>query len=856
MKSEKTRMEQVNAARTMVQSKAVRAIVREFQTSERVTCVMCCGSGKTRVADRVIRKLKPATVVVCVPNLQLVKQFIDEMASEGIALLPVCSRMDGITPQEFGIDFATTSPQAIAAFLKSDARTKVIVSTYHSFSKIAKAAKTAGPRKRKMKLDLLVSDEAHRTAGRVAKTFSACLHNSECHFERRLFLTATPVVYSGDNGDIHSMDDQSVYGRRSYELPYRKGVELGIVQDFQTYVLQLPEDVHSSVLSELDKLRADSKTLAEHIAAHHVSGKRNRERVFAFHNRLEDSRQFCEDLIACGVYAEFITGADSVAERKRKIAAVMNHKGGSVLCSVKALAEGVDVPGITRILIADPKTSVVEITQIIGRGVRVSENKHGALKVLIPVFFVPNQELGSADFRSLRKVLDALRATDTEFNAKLRLWWNENRDESGEVKREDNDRASLIRLIRNDGTEVCGNEIVSVAISCLVWRGSDGERLLEIERLGREYFEKFGRLPSSANPQFQAHSRYLWKSVRKSLSEYLESKGVGKAFHYTGSDEDRFAEIELLARAYFEEHGKLPSGNLPEFMAHAEFVRDKTGHKGFCAYLEHIGIGKAFHYTGSDSDRLKEIARLAREYCEKHGKRPTQRVSEFKAHDSFLRSHMNGRGLAHYMDELGIGKPFRYLGTNAERLAEIEASAREYYVEHGKRPTGSTPGFRSHFQFLRKYVPEFSVSTYFDVRKIGKSTRFVGTDNDRLCEIERVSREYYQKNGVRPSSSDPAFRAHDEFLRKRRKGRGLNAYMDELGIGKSFRYVGTDEERFAEIEKLSREYYARYGKRPTRATKGFIGHDCFLKKRLNGRGLSGYLDDLGLGVLASGKSEG
>ncbi|MFI6588366.1 Helicase associated domain protein [Embleya sp. NPDC050493] len=80
------------------------------------------------------------------------------------------------------------------------------------------------------------------------------------------------------------------------------------------------------------------------------------------------------------------------------------------------LGEGVDVPEIDTVAILDPKGSIVEIVQAVGRAIRPSARGDKLASIVIPIFLQPGEHrddmLVSPSWRPLQRVLQALRAHD------------------------------------------------------------------------------------------------------------------------------------------------------------------------------------------------------------------------------------------------------------------------------------------------------------------------------------------------------------------------------------------------------------------------------------------------------------
>ncbi|MBP6104672.1 MAG: DEAD/DEAH box helicase family protein [Gammaproteobacteria bacterium] len=116
------------------QTEAVEAVLGTLQNHDRTHLVMACGTGKTRVALWVAEALHPKRVVVFVPSLALISQFIKEWRRvtvwEAIAYLAICSDEtvrhamdDQVVLDPTACDFpVTTDPAVVEQFLKQPSR--------------------------------------------------------------------------------------------------------------------------------------------------------------------------------------------------------------------------------------------------------------------------------------------------------------------------------------------------------------------------------------------------------------------------------------------------------------------------------------------------------------------------------------------------------------------------------------------------------------------------------------------------------------------------------------------------------------------------------------------------------------
>jgi hypothetical protein len=88
-----------------------------------------------------------------------------------------------------------------------------------------------------------------------------------------------------------------------------------------------------------------------------------------------------------------------------------------VVANARCLGEGIDVPDVDFIAIIDPRRSVIDIMQAVGRSLRLSPGKDIAT-ILIPVVVDSSQDphgaLNVSAFRYVRKTLLAMRSIDNE----------------------------------------------------------------------------------------------------------------------------------------------------------------------------------------------------------------------------------------------------------------------------------------------------------------------------------------------------------------------------------------------------------------------------------------------------------
>ncbi|MFD3549352.1 Helicase associated domain protein [Streptomyces sp. NPDC058655] len=441
----------------------------------RGTIVSATGSGKTIMAAASALECFPGgRILVTVPTLDLLVQTAQAWRQVGhrAPMVAVCSLENDAVLEELGVR-TTTNPIQLA--LWAGAGPVVVFATYASLVDREDVEAPVGQQKVRGPLeaalaggerlygqvmapfDLAVVDEAHSTAGDLARAWAAIHDNSRIPAAFRLYMTATPRILavprprkgaSGPEPVIASMadDPDGTYGAwlPGAELGLSEAVERGILAGFEIDVLEIRDPDPILAISE-DGLRGRRLALLQTALLEHAA-RHNLKTVMTFHQRVEEAAAFAAKLpeTAAELYSSDASGADLaaadrlpkssigarpyeletgrhvppdrvwsawlcgdhlVAERRevlRQFANGIDAEGRRVhrafLASVRVLGEGVDISGargVEAICFADTRGSQVEIVQNIGRALR--PNPDGTTKVariIVPVFLERGEDPG------------------------------------------------------------------------------------------------------------------------------------------------------------------------------------------------------------------------------------------------------------------------------------------------------------------------------------------------------------------------------------------------------------------------------------------------------------------------------
>ncbi|EJB24080.1 helicase [Helicobacter pylori NQ4216] len=448
------------------QTEAINATKEYFSDPKnaRGKLIMACGTGKTYTSLKIMEALGPKIMLFLAPSIALLSQTFREYAqekSEPFYASIVCSDdktgqsknedNDDIKFSELPIKASTRLEDILSVYEKAQKENKrfIIFSTYQSALRI-KEAQEAGLNG----IDLIICDEAHRTVGAMYSTnerddknaFTLCHSDENIKAKKRLYMTATPKVYSesskakakeSDNA-IYSMDDEETFGEEIYTLNFSKAIALDLLTDYKVIILAVRKEnlsgVTNSVNQKISQLEAKGTKLDKKLINNEFACKiigthkglvkqdlialddKNKEdndlknkadtfvsqRAISFCKSIQTSKNIkdsFETIMECydeelkkksfknlKISIDHIDGTMNCKERLEKLENLNTFEPNTckVLSNARCLSEGVDVPALDSVIFFDGKSAMVDIIQAVGRVMRKAKNKKRGY-IILPI---------------------------------------------------------------------------------------------------------------------------------------------------------------------------------------------------------------------------------------------------------------------------------------------------------------------------------------------------------------------------------------------------------------------------------------------------------------------------------------
>lgn len=421
-------------------------------------------------------------------------------------------------------------------------------------------------------------------------------------------------VSQNEDVELCSMDDEKIYGKEFHRLSFNEAVSKGLLTDYKVLVLtvseaDIPKTIKKKIKEAYNNAETDKDKLHELnfddatklIGCINGLSKRIKgdngitlqqdpikmKRAVAFcqtinptkSNPSASSTQIATYFsTVCDAYkhslsdgdkvnvvnikAQHIDGSMDANTRNEKLAWLKADADDPdecrVLCNVRCLSEGVDVPALDAVLFLSPRNSEVEVVQSVGRVMRSfgrgtdHEKKYGyiIIPVIVPENVKPEDALNDNErFKVVWTILNALRSHDENFNAHVnQICLNKRRDPKIMVGGVPNGSYSLGKKPADDGEAVTlDNSQIAKELELRFGELQDGIYARIVEKVGdKMYWENWSKEIGQIAIKFIERINHLVDentAAKKTFKSYL--KGLQNNINPTV---DREQGIEMLAQ--------------------------------------------------------------------------------------------------------------------------------------------------------------------------------------------------------------------------------------------------------------------------------------------------------------------
>ena len=431
--------------------------------------------------------------------------------------------------------------------------------------------------------------------------------------------SANVKVKAKENENIDilcSMDDEQLYGQEFHRLSFNDAVSQGLLADYKVLVLtvseeDIPETIRTNIkekynrakekerLSELNfddatkligcinglskRIKGDNGITKEQdplmmrraVAFCQTINPTKRNPSFASTNLAKYFGQLSQEYKSTlreeeykdvvNIKARHIDGSMDANTRNEMVAWLKQEADDPnecrLLCNVRCLSEGVDVPALDAVLFLSPRNSEVEVVQSVGRVMRTFQGKkygYIIIPVIVPNDVKPEEALNDNErFRVVWDILNALRSHDENFNAHVnQINLNKKRPPKITVGGVPRGQYTIGQGAPSDRAVHLSNEEVARQLDLQFGELQNGIYARLVEKVGdKMYWENWGRSIGDIAQKFMDRIELLIKE-NPNAHKYFEDfiSGLHKNINDSISEEDAVGMLaqHMITRPVFD----------------------------------------------------------------------------------------------------------------------------------------------------------------------------------------------------------------------------------------------------------------------------------------------------------------
>lgn len=398
--------------------------VVHFQEHNKGILVLMCGLGKTLISLWIAQELKSNTILIGVPNIQLLDQWKKVITQ----LFPAIPQLSV---------YETCTIKSINSFLVLNQQQCIVLTSYASVHKVYSATNSSG-----FIFDMKILDEVHHLTSQHSieehhKTYVKILQIKSI---KQLALTATLKILEANE---HLRDEEIIISNTNVEhfgevITKRCllwAIEKTILCDYVIQTLYANEDelraqllkFHITLDNDDNKrlwLSAYSalKSIVDGHSHHlliYANSKANAIQIVIYIKMLLHTIFIIPELF----YSDY--NGTMIKDKQTKILAEFEKAKFGIITCVYCLGEGWDFPLLDGVLFAENMTSNIRIVQSALRASRKNANEpEKRTKIILPIlnieYFIDNSN--NSDWKKVREVIHQLGLEDETISYKVKVF--------------------------------------------------------------------------------------------------------------------------------------------------------------------------------------------------------------------------------------------------------------------------------------------------------------------------------------------------------------------------------------------------------------------------------------------------
>lgn len=356
------------------------------------TIVAPCGAGKTRLLYEVSKAYR--RILILVPTLHLLSQtftFFGKYSPKKWSYLLVGSDIDDQDKVPFDI---TTDIDLIADKVSND--DICVISTYQSLDKIDSH------------FDIVICDEAHVCCSLKDSNFTLPI-TDDFPADNKLFLTATPKIYTNEIYYDYSMNNAEKFGEM-YTYSFKKAIDDGIINDYNIVI----GHANVPIESEFEDSSFNALFIRRAVEEYDINS------LLVFSNSHHDSKILYDKVLALDIpdYQLILMRPGSNSNDKSRIVRLIESGEKLIIFNVRVFTLGSDLPKLEGVMLCGGKSSKIDIVQSISRCLRKIDGKDTST-ILVPCLVHGEDYNTDGNFDDLRKLLVSIGTVDETIFAEV-----------------------------------------------------------------------------------------------------------------------------------------------------------------------------------------------------------------------------------------------------------------------------------------------------------------------------------------------------------------------------------------------------------------------------------------------------